>query len=138
MSRLPFLVLIFMFAACKSDVQPEDVSKINGYWEIEKVVLPDGNTKDYKINTTIDYFMIDGRKGFRKKVMPQVDGKYLDAGTSEKVAVSFNDGEAFLNYDSGYAKWKEKIISVSDQELVFKNDNNLEYHYRKPVPFSVK
>ncbi|CAM3362653.1 Lipocalin-like domain-containing protein [Flavobacterium longum] len=137
-SRLTFLLLMLLLVACNGAVQPEDISKINGYWEIEKVILPDGNTKDYKINTTIDYFKIEGEKGFRKKVMPQVDGKYLDAGTSEKVSVSFQDGDAFLYYDSGYAKWKEKIISISDQELVFKNDNNLEYHYKKPVPFTIK
>lgn len=137
-SRLPFLLLMLLLVACNDGVQPEDISKINGYWEIEKVILPDGSTKDYKINTTIDYFKIEGEKGFRKKVMPQVDGKYLDAGTSENVSVSFQDGDAYLNYDSGYAKWKEKIISISDQELVFKNDNNLEYHYKKPVPFTIK
>lgn len=137
-SRLPLLMLTLLLVACKGAVKPEDISKINGYWEIEKVILPDGQTKDYKINTTIDYFKMDGTEGFRKKVMPQVDGKYLDAGTSENIQVSFKDGDAYLNYDSGYAKWKEKIISVSDQELVFKNDNNLEYHYKKPVPFSVK
>jgi len=39
-------IVFFFFTACKEKIKPEDISKINGYWEIEKVNLPDGNEKN--------------------------------------------------------------------------------------------
>ncbi|MBC8645207.1 hypothetical protein H9W95_17800 [Flavobacterium lindanitolerans] len=54
--------------ACNQNVSKEDAKKLNGYWEIEKVILADGSEKDYKINTTYDFFEIGNNyKGFRKK-----------------------------------------------------------------------
>ena len=129
---------VILLSGCKHEIQPEDISKINGYWEIEKVILPDGKKKEYKINETIDYFKIENNTGIRKKVTPQLDGKYIDHGTSEKIDVMYTDDKAWLFYNSGYAHWKEEIITLSDGELVLKNTNNLEYHYKKPVPFSTK
>jgi hypothetical protein len=119
-------------------VSEKDLAKINGYWEIEKAELPDGSKKEYKINTTIDFFEIKGKKGFRKKVMPQLDGTYLMNDLSENIEVISNDGDVMLSYTTPYAKWKEEIISISDDQLVIKNDQDIEYHYKKSKPFSVK
>ena len=45
------LVLFFLsILSCKSDVKPEDLQQLNGFWEIEKVQMPDGSTKEFKIN----------------------------------------------------------------------------------------
>lgn len=115
-----------------------DIGKINGYWEIEKVVLPDGNAKEYKVSTTIDYFEMKGNGGIRKKVTPQLDGTYRDNGPAETVTVSFSDGKAYLNYSSDYAKWKEEIVETADSALVFRNEGNIEYHYKRPMLFSKK
>lgn len=135
-SLLFFILLVSV--SCRQEIKTEDVAKINGYWEIEKVILPDGKTKDYKINETIDYFEIKDDKGFRKKVMPQLDGKYIDNGHEEQITVLSKDGKTYLNYATEYAKWTEEIIEVADSSLVLKNKQNLEYHYKKPIPFSVK
>jgi hypothetical protein len=134
---LPILLTVF-FVGCKKEIESEDIAKINGYWEIEKVVLPDGKTKDYNVNTTIDYFEIKGEAGIRKKVTPQLNGQYIDNGLAEKITVIFTDGKAYLHYNSGYAQWQEEILAANDLELVFKNANNLEYHYKKPISFSKK
>lgn len=129
---------VLLLTACKQSVKESDLVKINGYWEIEKAQLPDGSKKEYKVNTTIDFFEIKDKKGFRKKVMPQLDGTYLVNDLSENIVVSDNDGNLVFNYSTPYAKWKEKIISLSDEELVVKNDQDIEYHYKKSNPFSKK
>lgn len=129
---------VIILAGCQQSIKPEDLNKLNGYWEIEKVILPDGNKKEYKINETIDYFEIKNNLGFRKKVMPQLDGEYLQNGHAEKIKARFKDGNAYLDYTTEYGKWKEQIITLSDKELVLKNDSDLEYHYKKPMPFSIK
>lgn len=132
------LLLLIGLISCTSKPSKEAVLKINGYWEIEKVTLPDGDTKEYKVNETIDYFQIAQKKGFRSKVMPQVDGSYLTNDIKESVQVSLKDGSATLHYKTTYAKWNEEIITLSKDHFVVKNAQDLEYHYKRPVKFSVK
>jgi len=138
--RKTILVLIVsvLLMACQKKVKPEDISKINGYWEIESVNMQDGNEKKYKINETVDYFEIKNNSGFRKKVMPQFDGKYLVNDESEKVKVIYDEDKVFLKYATSYSEWKEEVLEISDEKLVLKNEAEIEYEYKRPTPFSVK
>jgi phage anti-repressor protein len=127
-----FLFVSFLFISCQQKIKPEDISKINGYWEIEKVVFDQGDDKEYGLNESYDYFQIDqNNKGFRKKVMPQLDGTFLVNDTYENVKIRFKDDKAFIDYATPYAKWSEELIAVSDKELVLKNAEKKEYHYKK-------
>lgn len=132
------VVISLFFMACHENVKPEDVSKINGYWEIEKVHLPDGSEKKFKINETIDYFELKNDSGFRKKVTPQFDGKYLVNDVSEKVKILYEEDKVYLQYITSYSKWKEEVLEVSGEKLVLKNAEEIEYEYKKQIPFSIK
>ncbi len=133
-----FFVLTLMLISCKQTITSKDIAKINGYWEIEKVELPDGEDKDYKVNPTIDYFEVKNNKGFRQKVMPQFDGTYLTNNLKETIQVTEESGDFYINYTTQYGKWKEEIIEIKDSVLVLKNKEDLAYHYKRSVPFSVK
>ena len=135
-----FLVLLFimLLVSCHSNVEKEDIKKLNGYWEINQVKFSTGKTKDYKVNETIDYFELKSNKGFRQKVMPQFDGKFQTNGIKENIKVVENDNSFFLEYNTKFGKWKEEIISIEDSILVLKNKENLEYTYKKFKPFSLK
>ena len=85
-----------------------------------------------------DFFKIENKKGFRKKVMPQIDGTYLTNNIQETVKVDLIDGTASIHYSTSYAQWKEEIIELSKDKLVIKNQQDLEYHYKRPVKFSIK
>jgi uncharacterized membrane protein len=133
-----FLFVSFLFISCQQKIKPEDISKINGYWEIEKVVFDEGKDKNYTINESYDYFQIDKNNiGLRKKVMPQLDGTFLVNDSQENVKVRFENGKVFLDYSTPYAKWSEELIAISDKELVFKNTENKEYHYKKAAPINI-
>ena len=132
------LVLSLFFVSCQQKIEPSDIAKINGYWEIEKVVLDKGEDKDYSINVSYDYFDIaKNNKGIRKKVMPQLDGTFLVNDTYENVAVRFKEGKTFLDYSTSYAKWSEELITLSDEELVLRNEEKKEYHYKKTGPINL-
>ncbi len=135
-----FLILAFLMllTGCKKEVKPADISKINGYWEIEKAILPNGESKEYKINETIDYFSLANGTGFRKKVMPQLDGKYLENGHAEQLKVKRAGDKVYLEYTTECCTWKEELLEITDSVLVLKNDQKLEYHYKRPIPFTVK
>lgn len=135
---LLIIVVATIFTACKQYIRDEDFNKLNGYWEIEKVVLKDGEKKDYKVNETIDYFEVKDNKGFRTKVMPQLDGTYLTNTLKEEIVFTREDNICYLNYTTKFGKWKEEILEIKDSVLVLLNKDKLEYHYKRHVPFSLK
>ena len=138
LANVPVLLFIMLLISCHSNVKKEDIKKLNGYWEINQVKFSTGKTKDYKVNETIDYFELKSNKGFRQKVMPQFDGKFQTNGIKENIKVVENDNSFFLEYNTKYGKWKEEIISIEDSILVLKNNENLEYTYKKFKTFSLK
>lgn len=133
------LFVSFLFISCQQKIKQEELSKINGYWEIEKVVFDKGENKDYTINESYDYFRIgNNNSGFRKKVMPQLDGTFLVNDTQENVKIRFENDKVFLDYTTPYAKWSEELTAISDDKLVFKNTENKEYHYKKATPLNIQ
>jgi len=137
-NSVAFLFVLLLFVSCQQKIKPEDISKINGYWEIEKVVLGGGEDKDYMVNESYDYFQIGkDNSGFRKKVMPQLDGSFVVNNTQENVKVRFVEGQVFFDYGTSYAKWSEELIVISEEKLVFKNKEDKEYHYKKATPINI-
>jgi len=132
------LMMFVLLTACKQTITDKDIAKINGYWEINMVKLSNGEKKDYKVNETIDYFEVKNNKGFRQKVMPQLDGTYLTNGIKENITISKEDAGFYVYYVTNYGKWREEIIEIEDSSLVLKNEADLEYHYKRQVPFSLK
>lgn len=135
---ITIFLLGILLVSCKQTITDKDVAKINGYWEIQKVELPEGGKKEYKVNETIDFFQIKDNKGFRQKVMPQLDGTYLTNDIKETISISNKDDNYYINYSTNYGKWKEEIVEIKDSILVLKNEANLEYYYKRQVPFSLK
>jgi hypothetical protein len=132
-----YFCLLLIVSSCDKELGPAEIKHLNGYWEIDHVVFPSGENKEYKINETIDHFQMSGNSGVRKKLKPQFDGKYLENGQFEKVLVK--DGkQPFLEYKTDFATWHEEIVGLSKEELVLKNQSGIEYHYRRPIPFSIK
>ncbi|MGA9639048.1 lipocalin family protein [Flavobacterium sp.] len=128
---LKIVLFAVLMVSCKQKIVPADVAKLNGYWEIEKVDLADGADKNYKLNENFDYFEMKGNQGFRKKVKPQLDGTFIANDTYENVKVRFEKEKVFLDSSTDFAKWTEELVTLTDDELVIKNDENKVYHYKK-------
>ena len=133
-------VLAMCFMACsKNKVTQDDLALINGYWEIDKVETPKNQSKQYNVNTTIDFFQIDGNnKGFRKKLIPNFSGKYK--GNNHKIQIEIKQlDEKFILINSAnkaQEKWEEELIAIDTASLVIKNDRNIIYHYKKHEKFN--
>lgn len=135
---ISILLVSVLLISCKQKITNEDIVKLNGYWEINKVELPDGNNKDYKVNETIDYFSLSDTLNFRKKVMPQFDGTFLTNDKSESFTLDNKTGKYIIHYKTQYSKWDEEIIALTDSVLVVKNEQKIKYHYKRFQPFSLK
>lgn len=138
MKRIAFVYITFLLISCQAEVKKEDLTKLSGYWEIKQVTLADGETKDYKVNETIDFFEVKDNVGFRQKVMPQFDGTFKTNGIKESIKVFEEKDGYFIEYKTDYGKWNEEIIKIEDSTLVLKNKQNFIYTYKKYKPFSLK
>jgi hypothetical protein len=139
MKNLVTIVLFsFLLVSCKQQIQSTDIPKINGYWEIEKVVFDDGEDKEYTANQNYDYFQIGtNNQGIRKKVAPQLDGTFLVDDSFEKVSIRFQKDKAYLDYATPYMNYTEEIIALSAEELVVLNAQKKEYHYKKATAINI-
>jgi hypothetical protein len=138
MKKVSILIVFFALISCHSSINKDDIKKINGYWEIQKVTLATGEQKDFKVNETIDYFELKDNEGFRQKVMPQFDGKFNTNNIREQIKIVENSNTFSIEYKTKYGKWKEEIISIQDSILVLKNKDNISYTYKKFKPFNFK
>jgi len=128
-------LLSVVLISCTSKPKKEDIVKLNGYWEIEKVVFPDGNKKAYQVNEFIDFISLNNLKGIRQKVAPQLDGTFLSGVLQDKIRVIDSAGCYFLKTKSKFTKWEEKVVSVSEDELVLENETKITYYYKKFIPY---
>ena len=136
-NTITILICSFLFFGCQQKIKPSDIAKINGYWEIEKVVSNEDKDKKYSYNETFDYFEIKNNKGFRKKVMPQLDGSFLVNDAYENVEVTYKDEKVYLNYTTSFSKWTEELKAISTDEMIVVNSEKKEYHYKKTAPINL-
>lgn len=138
MNKIGIIVVsVFLIISCNRKVDASDIGKMNGYWEIEKVVFPNGKEKKYSINEMYDFFQIKNNSGIRKKVTPVLDGTFLVNSDVEKVTVRKEQETFKVYYATNYSQWNEEIVSLSNEEMVLKNNNATEYHYKRAKPINM-
>jgi len=130
------MILSFLVYGCSKPL--DKIELLNGYWEIEKVVLQDGSIKTFTFSETIDYFQLnDSLKGLRAKVMPMIDGKFSMESPVEDFQIVFENDSLNVYYKTPYAKWKETIKSISNSQLEIVNQHNNVYFYKRYKPITL-
>ncbi len=115
---------------CKN--KPEiSIEKLNGYWEIDKVVKDNEEKKDYNFNPVIEYFEIKNNKGIRKKVYPKLEGKYQTDILADSVLIVKNGNEYFIEIKNNNWKTQEIIGILNDSIFQFTTKNGIEFHYKR-------
>lgn len=137
MRHLYTLILCLALFGCRDKIEKSDLNLITGYWEIEKVTLPDGSKKEYPVNTSIDYMEVNGLKGFRKKVQPKFNGTYDTSNDAELFTIYERDGVFIMNYKTELSEWQEKIVSLSENNLSLSSEDNITYHYKRFEPINI-
>ena len=132
MKNIIYILLIFSFLGCKQSIKPTDLAYLNGYWEIKKVTLPDETIKEYSVNQSIDFIELDkNNKGFRKKLVPQLDGKFLTSDVAETLEIITKKDDFYIKYTTKFTTWEEKIIKLTKDEFVVTNEHSFEYLYQR-------
>lgn len=138
MKRLLIILLVVLTIGCSKN--PETyIEHINGYWEIEKVILPDGSEKNYTYNATIDFLNInDSLTGFRKKLKPTLDGKFTASIDAEILKLVIENDSLNVYYSTPFANWKETILFADNEKLKVINQNKNVYLYKRYIPLNLE
>lgn len=131
------LISLLFIISCNTPVGKEQLSLLNGYWEIKEVRFSDGTKKEYNINTTVDYITLDSLKGFRKKVNPKFNGTYETSDDAEPFFIRIKNDSIFMEYKNELTSWEEVLLSLSRDNFSVKNDQGIIYHYQKFEPINI-
>lgn len=136
MRKTGFLIFAFCVFLCNCANNPETyIDHINGYWEMDKVILNNGSQKEYRYNTTIDYFEFnDSLVGFRKKLTPNLLGGFETSKNIEKTKLILENDSLNIYYSTPFAKWKETILLANQAQLKIINKNKNIYIYKRFQP----
>ncbi|MEX0274673.1 MAG: hypothetical protein AB3N16_09870 [Flavobacteriaceae bacterium] len=138
MGKMAISVLALFLIGCSSSVSKGDLHHLNGYWTIKEVSFSEGTAKQYKGSTSIDFIQWDGKKGFKKKVVPKWDGTFTASDDALFFTITEVGGTFFLNFSKGDTTWQETIVSLSHESLVQKNQEGISYIYTRFEPIETQ
>ncbi|MFD2828186.1 lipocalin family protein [Leeuwenhoekiella polynyae] len=131
MKKILVSILTVAFLSCAENNPEEQLKNLNGYWEIKSVDSPYGNDRDYKFNERVDYIELTDTIGFRTKVLPRIDGTFVNSDTKETVIARITNDSLRLNYSTPFDNWTETVLKADANQLQVKNDRGMIYTYAK-------
>ncbi len=138
MKRIVLFLLITGFLGCKNNVIPEqELSNLNGYWEITEVAFADGTKKSYTVNPTIDFIHLENNHGFRKKVQPRFDGSFNTSNITESFKVNYRNEVIILQYENNLSAWEEKLVQLDSSSFSVLNEEGIKYSYKRFQPIVI-
>jgi len=135
---LIYILGILLFNSCSKN--PETfVEHLEGYWEIEEVILANGSKKSYTYNDTVDYIEIsDSLAGFRKKLKPLFDGTFETSKNSEQFTIKIENDSLNLYYKTPFDTWKETILLATKDQIKVINKNKAVFLYKRFIPIDIE
>ena len=134
---LYLILLLTVITACKSSIQEGEITRLEGYWEITKVVFQDGTTKPYTVNTTVDYIGIDGFNGYIKKMKPGLNGRYQTSNKAAQFKLIQKDGLWEMHFE-GDQKSTLSLLELDSLEYAVKDQGQVRYYYKRYEPINIK
>ncbi len=127
----------FLLLSCAKKINKTDLYILNGYWEIEKVTFPDGSTKEYKVNTSVDYIEYEAMSGFRKKVQPTLNGTFNATNDAEFFTILEKNGSFEFYYKNSLSEWEEQLLTLSKDNFSISGLDGIIYSYKKYQPINL-
>jgi len=137
MNKVVSFGIFLLLVACQNNVSQEELTLLNGYWEIEKVTMANGQTKEYKVNTTVDYIEVKELSGFSKKVYPKFNGTFDTSNDAEYFTIILEQDRFEIHYKSELSEWVEVLKSLDEKSFSVTNTENITYYYKRFEPINV-
>ncbi|MEM9648761.1 MAG: hypothetical protein AAF969_09780 [Bacteroidota bacterium] len=138
MARTLLYCLVFFLISCaEQSILKSDLKYLNGYWEIKKVEFPNGQTKDYSMNPTIDFIQLDSDKGLRRKLQPKFDGSYRTSNDIETFKLIKSGQSYILRYEKDPENREEILVQLDSLTFTIQNGEGLKYTYSRFQPIQI-
>lgn len=127
-----FYILLLTLVSCSNKVTQEDLTFLNGYWDIEMVESESKKITKFGVNSTIDFYYVDNtNQGYRKKATPDFSGKYKANNIKDKIVVTHKNDQFIIQTTTALDSWEDVIIKLTAKKLVLRNDKGVLFHYKK-------
>ncbi len=134
MKKINFVIITLFGLIFYSCNEIKNLQYINGYWEINSVMIEGKEIKNYPFSGTLDYFIIDEKnKGFRKKVKPKIDGSFEINMHEINFEIEMKKNEIYLVYGKG-KNFVESVIKLDSTKMILKNMDGYVYEYKRFLP----
>ena len=129
---------MLVFATSCSENPKQYIQYLEGYWEIESVKKDNKTLKEYSISSSVDYFkVITDTTGFRKKVMPNLYGKYTVSQHNSSFKLRVENNKLHIIYELQQDTIIELVKYVSKTELILTNNRGFTYIYKPFEPINL-
>lgn len=138
MRTLYLIVASVVLWGCQQQSPEEMKGHLSGYWEIDNVNSKHIQDMEFTFSNTIDYIELEGDAGVRTKLQPTFDGSYIGNKTAESFQLKVERDSLNMHYSTPFDKWKETVLRATDNELIVRNQDGIEYHYKKFEPINLE
>jgi transcriptional regulator with PAS, ATPase and Fis domain len=129
-----FIILLIILYSCSDD---NNIEILNGYWEIQSVKKEGKLIKKYPFSDIVDFFYIKDLEGYRKKVTPRSDGRFMVTLHQANLNVTKENGEFILRYLNKSKTYFEKIKKIDSQQLIILDKEGYIYKYNRYIPIEI-
>ena len=134
MKKINFVIITLFGLIFYSCDEKKNLQYMNGYWEINSVMIEGKEIKNYPFSGTIDYFILDEKnKGYRKKVKPKIDGSFEINMHEINFEIEMKKNDIYLVYGKG-KNFVESVVKLDSTKMILKNMNGFVYEYKRFLP----
>jgi len=137
MRNLYLFVAFIVLWGCQTQTPEEMKDYLSGYWEIDHVESEHIQDMEFTFNSSIDYIEVKGDTGVRTKLQPNINGSFTESKTAESFVLKIENGNLNMYYETPFDKWKESVIRANETELIVRNEDGIQYQYKKYEPINL-
>ena len=129
-----FYCLLFVFIinsnGCISNSSKINLELLNGYWKINFITQKNETFRPNGLAKLVDHYSVEKKNGIRKKAQPLIENKFIVTEDESPFKIVNKENDYFIEFETKWYKWREKIIKLSESELILEHQEK-KYHYTR-------
>ena len=123
-------VFIFNSNGCISNSSKINLELLNGYWKINFITQKNETFRPNGLAKLVDHYSLENKNGIRKKAQPLIENKFIVTEDESPFKIVDKENDYFIEFETKWYKWREKIIKLSESELILEHQEK-KYHYTR-------
>ena len=129
-----FYYYLFVFIinsnGCISNSSKINLELLNGYWKINFITQKNETFRPNGLAKLVDHYSLENKNGIRKKAQPLIENKFIVTEDESPFKIINKENDYFIEFETKWYKWREKIIKLSESELILEHQEK-KYHYTR-------